>query len=70
MLATEVTVGAVQHQLTNVQQIQASARAFAAITDDGSIVTWGDADRGGDSSQVQNQLSSSCYAEPGHDQSG
>ena len=33
------------------------ARAFAAILDDGSVVTWGDADSGGDSSAVQHQLS-------------
>ena len=35
---------AVQDQLKNVQQIQASfLGAFAAILDDGSVVTWGDA---------------------------
>ena len=34
----------VQTQLKNVQQIQASYAAFAAILDDGSVVTWGDAD--------------------------
>ena len=35
---------AVQHQLRDVQQIQASDSAFAAILGDGSVVTWGDAD--------------------------
>ena len=45
-----------QTQLKNVQQIQASHRAFAAILDDGSVVTWGDADFGADSSTVQTQL--------------
>ena len=30
--------------------------AFAAILGDGSVVTWGDADDGGDSSAVQHQL--------------
>ena len=30
--------------------------AFAAILEDGSVVTWGDADYGGDSSAVQDQL--------------
>ena len=30
--------------------------AFAAILGDGSVVTWGDADSGGDSSAVQDQL--------------
>ena len=45
-----------QHQLKNVQQIQACHHAFAAILDDGSVVTWGDTERGGDSSVVQEQL--------------
>ena len=36
-----------QHQLRNVQQIQANRRAFAAILGDGSVVTWGDAISGG-----------------------
>ena len=31
-------------------------RAFAAILDDGSAVTWGDAENGGDSTSVQDQL--------------
>ena len=47
-----------QHQLKNEQQIQASTCAFAAILGDGSVVTWGDARRGGDSSTVQSQLKS------------
>ena len=47
---------AVQEQLKNVQQIQASGGAFAAILGDGSVVTWGPADFGGDSSLVQDQL--------------
>ncbi|OLP91981.1 putative E3 ubiquitin-protein ligase HERC1 [Symbiodinium microadriaticum] len=47
---------AVQEQLRDVQQIQASQQAFAAILADGSVVTWGHADYGGDSSSVQNQL--------------
>ena len=45
-----------QHQLKNVQQIQATSSAFAAILADGSIVTWGDSRRGGDSSGVRDQL--------------
>ena len=45
-----------QTQLENVQQIQASGGAFAAILDDGSVVTWGDAECGGDSSAVQTRL--------------
>ena len=36
-----------------VQRIQASGGAFAAILDDGSVVTWGHADYGGDSAAVQ-----------------
>ncbi|OLQ07977.1 Acyl-CoA wax alcohol acyltransferase 2 [Symbiodinium microadriaticum] len=51
---------AVQGQLQNVQQIQAtrgfSGSAFAAILGDGSVVTWGSARHGGDSSAVQAQL--------------
>ena len=49
-------------------QIQASGRAFAAILGDGSVVTWGDADFGGNSSAVQDQLKNvqhiqaSCHA--------
>ena len=37
-------------------QVQASDRAFAAVLGDGSVVAWGDADYGGDSSAVQGQL--------------
>ncbi|CAE7939958.1 HERC1 [Symbiodinium sp. KB8] len=47
---------AVQDQLRDVQQIQASHSAFAAIRSDGSVVSWGDAGSGGDSSAVQDQL--------------
>ena len=48
---------AVQGQLKNVQQIQASSdNAFAAILGDGSVVTWGLAGFGGDSRAVQGQL--------------
>ena len=45
-----------QNQLKNVQQIQASSSAFAAIVGDGSVVTWGSAGCGGNSNSVQNQL--------------
>ena len=38
-----------------MRQIQATSAAFAAILD-GSVVTWGDAESGGDSGAVQNQL--------------
>ena len=36
---------------------QANQAAFAALKSDGSVVTWGDAGMGGDSSQVSNNLS-------------
>ena len=39
-----------------MQQIAASADAFAALLGDGSVVTWGNAGSGGDSSAVQDQL--------------
>ena len=45
-----------QGQLKNVQQIQATDIAFAAILGDGSVVTWGDAEGGGGCSAVQEQL--------------
>ena len=42
--------------LRNVQQIQASDTAFAAILGDKFVVTWGDAECGGDCSAAQDQL--------------
>ena len=39
-----------------MQQIQATQRAFAAILADGSVVAWGLAEAGGDSSAVREQL--------------
>ena len=48
-----------QSQLQEVQQVQvasAAAGAFAAIFGDGSVVTWGDATLGGDSTSAQSQL--------------
>ena len=51
-----MTVSAVQDQLRGVRQIQATVGAFAAILADGSVVTWGAAEYGGDSSAVQHQL--------------
>ena len=44
---------AVQHQLVDVQCLCASTYALAALKRDGSVVTWGDASAGGDSSAVQ-----------------
>ena len=46
----------VQEQLVNVQQIQATLGAFAAIRSNGTVVTWGDPRFGGHSSQVEEQL--------------
>ena len=43
----------VQDQLTGVHQIQATEKAFAAILEDGSVLTWG---FGSDSSHFRNQL--------------
>ena len=53
-------------QLLHVQQIQASSQAFADILDDGSVVTWGDPQYGGNSSAVHarnvQQIQASRYA--------
>ena len=43
-------------QLTDVRSITAAYSAFAALKGDGSVVTWGDAECGGDSTSVQAQL--------------
>ena len=51
-----VDSSAVTGQLRNVQQIQATGDAFAAIFLGGSAVTWGHLDTGGDSSPVQHHL--------------
>ena len=43
----------VQEQLTKgVRQIHSTESAFAALKEDGSVVTWGNSDCGGDSSEV------------------
>ena len=47
---------AVKRQLKNVEQIQVTGGAFAAILTDGSVVTWGNPGRGGNCSAVQDQL--------------
>ena len=52
----EVTALKSEDQLNDVQQVQSSGSAFAAILADGSVVTWGDPDYGGDSSEVQDRL--------------
>ena len=45
----------VQDQLRNVEALQSSLGAFAALKE-GTIITWGDKETGGDSSHVQEQL--------------
>ena len=47
---------AVQHQLQNVQKVQSTKRALAAILSDGSVVVWGDEAHGGNCSSVQSEL--------------
>jgi len=42
--------------------VTASRDAFAAIEEDGSVVTWGDPESGGDSSSVQEYISSGVAA--------
>ena len=39
-----------------VQRLFATASAFAALLADGSVVTWGDPEAGGDASSVQEKL--------------
>ena len=36
----------VQDQLKNVKRIYPAARAFAALLEDGSVVSWGDPENG------------------------
>ena len=42
----------------SIKKIYSNGRAFAAVTEDGSVVTWGKASSGGDSSSVADQLKS------------
>ena len=42
-----------QEQLKEVQELQATHGAFAAILRNGQVITWGHADYGGDSSMVE-----------------
>ena len=45
-----------QRFLRNVRQIQSTTEAFAAILDDGSVVTWGSTRSGGNSHEVEKLL--------------
>ena len=45
-----------QSGLVVLMHIQGTGWAFAAILEDGSVVTWGHAAYGGDSSAVRDQL--------------
>ena len=44
-----------------VQKVVGNYYAFAAVKADGSVVTWGDADSGGDSRAVAAQLSGGVH---------
>lgn len=46
----------VKRKLQNVQHLQSTHSAFAAILEDGSVVTWGDKRAGGNSSSVKKRL--------------
>ena len=43
-------------QLTNVVEIYSNEVAFAALKSDGTVVTWGEDNSGGDSSAVASEL--------------
>ena len=59
-----VDSSAAQDQLKNVQHTHASDSAFAAFLADGSVVTWGAPEHGGDSSTVRDQLKEHVAALP------
>lgn len=43
----------IAHLLKNVDQIQTTTRAFAAVLEDGKVITWGDPPYGGDITSVE-----------------
>ncbi|CAK9060139.1 unnamed protein product [Durusdinium trenchii] len=49
-------LGSKRKDLWQVQQLEASHRAFAALRSDGRVITWGDVVFGGDSSEVEDEL--------------
>jgi hypothetical protein len=46
----------VQEKLRNVKALYATSRAFAALKNDGKVVTWGDGAAGGDTTEVESSL--------------
>ncbi|CAE8601501.1 unnamed protein product, partial [Polarella glacialis] len=51
---TVVWMAGVVHRYRSMQNT--GHRAFAAVKSDGSVITWGDADHGGDSTRVEHRL--------------
>ena len=47
---------------SGVMDVYSTAAAFAALKDDGSVVTWGGSSYGGNSSSVSDDLSSGVEA--------
>lgn len=43
----------IQEQLRDVRSVAATSHAFAAIRDDGTVVSWGHPENGGHSQSVQ-----------------
>ena len=46
----------VEGSLSDLHRIHAASGAFAAVRNDGRVVTWGDPWGGGDSNSVQDKL--------------
>ena len=56
MLAEVVTAALCEISCRMCSRYKQTGSAFAAILGDGSVVAWGDAEAGGDSSAVRDQL--------------
>ena len=52
--------GRLQHRLHDIQRLQRTHGAFAALHEDGDVTVWGHADYGGDASSVSDQLKDVC----------
>jgi len=50
-------VNLVKDKLVNIKHIYSTDKAFAALLKNGIVVTWGDEETGGDSSEVKDQMS-------------